>query len=65
MEFAWLDLFEDKWLLLNGNHKCAARSWRDEKAALEQLKEEGWRITRLSRKSRYGNQAYAVMRTIH
>lgn len=65
MEFAWLDLFEGKWLLLNGKYKYPARSWTDEKAALEQLKQEGWTITRLSRRSRYRNQAYAVVRTVH
>ena len=44
MQFAWLDLFGGKWILLDGNFKYPARSWPDENLALAQLREEGWTI---------------------
>ena len=75
MQFAWLDLFGGKWILLDGNFKYPARSWSDENAALAQLKEEGWIISRSFRKrlskhismdnSRQKSRGYAMMRTIH
>jgi hypothetical protein len=70
-QFAWLDLFGGRWLLLNGNLKYPARSWADEKVALADLREEGWIITgphrrRLSKKnSQHSNYGYVVVRTIH
>jgi len=71
MQFAWLDLFGGRWLLLDGNLKYPARSWLDEEVALTQLKEEGWTISgphreRLSRqKSRRRSYGYAMKRTVH
>ncbi len=71
MQFAWLDLFGGRWLLLNGNLKYPARSWKDEKTALEELREEGWTITGPQRKYFRGkkssrkNYGYAMMRTVH
>ncbi len=71
MEFAWLDVFGGRWLLLNENLKYPARSWADENAALAELIEEGWTITgphrkRLSLiKPKQRGRGYAIMRTIH
>lgn len=75
MQFAWLDLFGGKWILLDGNFKYPARTWQDENAALSQLKEEGWVISRTFRKRLSKNKSmanlrgkshgYAMMRTVH
>jgi hypothetical protein len=73
-QFAWLDLFGGRWLLLNGSHKYPARSWDDEEMALADLIDEGWTIIesspkrrsrRLSSKSRRRSRGYAMTRTIH
>ena len=71
MQFAWLDVFGGRWLLLDSNLKYPARSWADEGVALAELREEGWTIKphlkrfpkrmRSSRRS-YG---YAMMRAVH
>ena len=75
MQYAWLNLFGGKWVLLDGNLKHPARSWPDENLALAQLKEEGWTISgshqkhpsnltsmnRPKRKSR----GYTMTRTVH
>jgi hypothetical protein len=71
MEFAWLDHFGGRWVLLNGDLQYPARSWTNEEAALAQLQEEGWTIegphrkrtsmTKPHRKSR----GYAMTRTVH
>ncbi len=67
MQFAWLDLLGGRWLLLNGNLQCPARSWSDVEVALSELKEEGWKIAgprrRRSRKSE--QRGYAMVRTVH
>jgi hypothetical protein len=71
MEFAWLDLFGGRWLLLNGDLQYPARSWADEDAALAQLEEEGWIITGPHRKQlsmikqRRRSRGYAMTRTVH
>jgi hypothetical protein len=70
MQFAWLDLFGGRWLLLDGNLKYPARSWANEEAALAELKEEGWTISaprrkRLRKNSNRRRYGYAMMRTIH
>ena len=70
-QFAWLDLFAGRWLLLNGDLKYPARSWANEKAALADLREEGWTITGPHRKrplknnSRSRSYGYAMKRILH
>jgi hypothetical protein len=71
-QYAWLDFYEGRWLLLAGNLRDPVRSWVDKDVALAQLKEEGWKITgphpkRLSVKqnSRQRIYGYAMMRIVH
>jgi hypothetical protein len=70
-QFAWLDFFEGRWLLLNGNIRYPARSWSNEDTALAVLRDEGWTIAgplgkrapkKRSKRTSYG---YALMRTVH
>jgi len=67
MQFAWLDHYGERWLLLNGNLRYPARSWTDKNAALAELRQEGWTmkplVKRRSLKSRIFG--YAMMRTVH
>lgn len=70
MQFAWLDRFGEKWLLLDGNVKYPARCWANRNLALAELKEEGWTIKPLRKPISRGNprkriQGYAMVRTIH
>lgn len=66
MQFAWLDLFGGRWLLLDGNLKYPARSWSNEEAALAQLREEGWTVKPVRRRrSQKKSCGYAAMRTVH
>jgi len=71
MQFAWLDLFGGRWLLLNEDLQYPARSWADEEVAIAQLREEGWKIAgpyrkRLSMtKPRRRSRGYAMMRVVH
>ncbi len=69
-QFAWLDRFGEKWLLLDGNVKYPARSWATRKMALAELKEEGWTIQPLMKPvprgmRRRSARGYAMVRTIH
>ena len=69
-QFAWLELVEDTWLLLNNNFKYPARTWMDRNVALAELREEGWTV-KPHRKRRAVTdpkqkiRGYAMMRTIH
>lgn len=67
MQFAWLDLFGGRWLLLDANLKYPARSWVDKAVALAELQEEGWKIkpVRKRRNARQETVGYAMMRTVH
>jgi hypothetical protein len=71
MQFGWLDLFGERWLLLTGNFKYPVRSWVDKKAALAELREEGWTIAghpskrRFSKDLAQGTPGYVMVRTIH
>jgi len=70
-QFAWLDLFGGRWLLLDANRKYPARIWANEEVALAELREEGWKITGPHRTGlsmtnpRQKSRGYAMMRTIH
>jgi hypothetical protein len=71
MQYGWLDLFGERWLLLTGNLKYPARSWVDQKAALAELREEGWTIAdhpsrrRFTEYSARRSRGYVMVRTLH
>lgn len=71
MQFGWLDLFGERWLLLTGNFSYPVRSWVDRKAALAELQEEGWTIAghpskrRVSKDTVESTPGYVMVRTIH
>ena len=56
MQFGWLDLFGERWLLLTGNLKYPVRSWVDKKSALAELREEGWTISGHPSKRRFSKR---------
>lgn len=67
MQFAWLDHYGEKWLLLNKFSKYPVRSWTDIKAALAELRGEGWTMKPLVRRQAHRLRifGYAMMRTVH
>jgi hypothetical protein len=70
MQFAWLDLFGGRWLLLDANFKYPARSWVNKDVAIAELEKEGWTIKPVRKRrslvnARQKTVGYAMMRTVH
>jgi hypothetical protein len=71
MQYGWLDLFGEKWLLLTRNFGYPLRSWTDRSVALAELREEGWTVSvrpprrRRTMSSGQRTYGYVMTRTIH